>query len=212
MDSKRSRGAIRLPATTNIKIGLLAASVLSVIGILIYAHRLTDELKIREQRIAQLTADALNYFQNTDDFDAKLYLKVVEYIRNSGVPMVISDKDDLPVTDTVNFKSFNINIPLDTALSQSERKTFLQKEMRRMDGTYKPIIITYTDSIGKKSVTNYIHYGDSIILSKIEELPLIQLLLGLVVVVIGICSSYQKGNQCMLFFIFLYNNLFLSFL
>ena len=196
MDSKRSRGAIRLPATTNIKIGLLAASVLSVIGILIYAHRLTDELKIREQRIAQLTADALNYFQNTDDFDAKLYLKVVEYIRNSGVPMVISDKDDLPVTDTVNFKSFNINIPLDTALSQSERKTFLQKEMRRMDGTYKPIIITYTDSIGKKSVTNYIHYGDSIILSKIEELPLIQLLLGLVVVVIGYLSfAYLKRSE-----------------
>src|SRR5439155_25118566 len=96
MDSIRSKSTVRLPPSANIKIGLLIASVLSVIGILVYAHRLVDELKAREQRIAQLCGDALHYFQNTDDFDATLYLKVVEYIRNSGVPMIVTDRDDEP--------------------------------------------------------------------------------------------------------------------
>ncbi len=167
-----------------------------VIGTLLYSHRLVDQLKEREQRIAQLTADALDYIQNTDDFDARLYLRVVEYIRNSGVPMIIGDKDNIPSTDTANYKSFNINVPLDTTLSLNERGAFLSKEMRHMDKIYKPIIITYTDSAGKKNVTNYIHYGDSIILSKIEELPFIQLMLGLVVVVIGYLSfAYLKRSE-----------------
>jgi len=196
MDSIRSKSTVRLPPSANIKIGLLIASVITTIGILLYAHRLVDELKIREQRIAQLTANALDYIQNNDEFDARLYLRVIEYIRNSGVPMIINDKDDMPVIDTLNYRSFNINIPLDTTQSRTEREAFLKNEMRRMDRLYKPIVITYTDSKGKKSVTNFIHYGDSIILSKIEELPLIQLLLGLVVVVIGYLSfAYLKRSE-----------------
>ena len=185
-----------MPPSANIKIGLLIASVISVIGILFYAHNLVDELKIREQRIAQLTANALDYVQNNDEFDARLYRKVVEYIRNSGVPMIINDKDDMPVIDTINYRTFNINIPLDTTQSRAEREVFLKNEMRRMDRIYKPIVITYSDSAGKKSITNYIHYGDSIILSKIEELPFIQLMLGLVVVVIGYLSfAYLKRSE-----------------
>src|SRR2546423_11328749 len=96
MDSIRSKSSVRLPPSANIKIGLLIASVIVVIGILLYAHRLVEELKIREQRIALLLADALHYVRNTDDFDATLYLKVVEYIRNSGVPMIINESDDTP--------------------------------------------------------------------------------------------------------------------
>jgi signal transduction histidine kinase len=198
MDSIRSKSTVRLPATANIKIGLLAASVIIVIGILIYAERLVDELKIREQRIALLLGDALHYIQNTDDIDARLYLKVVEYIRNSGVPMIINEKDDQPNISLASYKKFNIiNLPIDTTLPITEQVAFLKKEMQKMDKTYKPIVITYTDPETKKeSITNYIHYGDSIILSKIEELPLIQLLLGAVVVVIGYLSfAYLKRSE-----------------
>lgn len=197
MDSKRSKSTVRLPPSANIKIGLLAVSVLVVIGTLLYSHRLVDRLKEREQRIVLLLGDALRYFQNTDDFDATLYLKVVEYTRNSNVPMIITDRDDMPSGDTANFKNFNINIPFDTALDQKSRMSFLENEIRRMDKTYKPIRITYTDpQTHKESVTNYIHYGDSIILSKIEELPLIQLLLGAVVVIIGYLSfAYLKRSE-----------------
>lgn len=197
MDSIRSKSTVRLPPSANIKIGLLIASVLVVIGTLLYSHRLVDELKSREQRIALLLGDALRYFKNTDDFDATLYLKVVEYTRNSNVPMIITDGDNFPSADSGNYKNFNINIPFDSASDQKSRLEFLLKEIRRMDKTYKPIQITYTDPVThKESPTNYIHYGDSIILSKIEELPFIQLLLGAVVVVIGYLSfAYLKRSE-----------------
>jgi signal transduction histidine kinase len=197
MDSIRSKSTGRLPPSANIKIGLLIASVLVVIGTLLYSHRLVDELKSREQRIALLLGDALRYFKNTDDFDANLYLKVVEYTRNSNVPMIVTDGSYKPSADTANFRYFNINIPLDTSIDESARMAFLKKEIHRMDKLYKPIQITYTDpDTHKESATNYIHYGDSIILSKIEELPFIQLLLGAVVVVIGYLSfAYLKRSE-----------------
>src|SRR5689334_19121455 len=197
MDSKRSKSTVRLPPSANIKIGLLIVSVLIVIGTLLYSHRLVDQLKIREQRIARLFGDAMLYLQNTEDFDATLYLLVAEYIRDSGVPMIVTDKDDEPSFNIANYKKFNINVPFDTTLDPKKQIAFLKQEMYRMDKSYKPIRITYTDpNTRKDSVTNYIHYGDSIILSKIEELPFIQLMLGMVVVVIGYLSfAYLKRSE-----------------
>ncbi|MEP7233653.1 MAG: HAMP domain-containing sensor histidine kinase [Ignavibacteriota bacterium] len=200
MDSNRfnpPRRTTRLPPSANIKIGLLFVSVLVVIGTLLYSNRLVDQLKVREQRIARLFGDALRYLQNTDDFDATLYLLVVEYIRDSGVPMIVTDRDDDPSFNIANYKKFNINIPFDTTLDQIKQIAYLKDEMRRMDKTYAPIRITYTDPKTRRdSVTNYIHYGDSIILAKIQEVPLIQLLLGLVVVVIGYLSfAYLKRSE-----------------
>ncbi len=198
MDSIRSKTTTRLPPSANIKLGLLIASVLIVIGTLLYAHRLVDKLKEREQRIAQLFGDAFRYLKNTDDFDASLYLLIVEYVRNSGVPMVVTDRDDEPDFALASYKKLNlVNFPIDSTLSIDEQKSFLKEEIRRMDKVYKPIRITYIDPVTRKeSVTNYIHYGDSIILSKIEELPVIQLMLGLVVVVIGYLSfAYLKRSE-----------------
>ena len=197
MDSIRSKSTVRLPPSANIKIGLLIASVLVVIGTLLYSHRLVDELKEREQRIAKFFGDALRYAQNTEDFDAALYLMIVEYARNSGVPMIVTDGDNKPSFTLATYKKFNINVPFDTTLAPEEQMAFLQNEIQRMDKTFKAIRVTYTDPVTRKeTVTNYIHYGDSIILSKIEELPLIQLLLGAVVVVIGYLSfAYLKRSE-----------------
>ena len=111
--------------------------------------------------------------------------------------MIVTDRDDEPSFNVANYKKFNINVPFDTTLDWKKQIAFLKIEMHRMDKTYQPIQITYTDPKTRKdSVTNYIHYGDSIILSKIEELPFIQLMLGMVVVVIGYLSfAYLKRSE-----------------
>ncbi|MEI8133894.1 MAG: ATP-binding protein [bacterium] len=193
----RSKRVTRLPRSANIKIGLLIASVISVIGILIYSHQLVEQLKEREQRIALLLGEALNHFHNDEDFDALLYLEVVKYTRTSNLPMIITDGDDVPTVDSIQSKNFNINIPYDSTQSPKQRFAFLKAEIRRMDKIYKPIRITYKDpKTGKETPTNYVHFGDSKILSKIEELPFIQLLLGIVVVVIGYLSfAYLKRSE-----------------
>lgn len=197
MQTVAKTSTIKLPQLAVIKLALLVISVLVVIGVLIYNDRLVEQLKVREQRVAQLLASSLRYFQNTDDFDATLYQDVVDYVRNSGVPMIITDRDNEPSYEVNTYRQFNINIPFDTIIPKQERLAFLKKEIVRMDNVYKPERITYTDpKTGALSVTNYIHYGDSIILAQIERMPLIELLLGIVVVVIGYLSfAYLKRSE-----------------
>ena len=187
---------IKLPRRANIKLALLVSSVVVVIGILIYNNRLVGELKVREQRVALLLASALRYFQNSGDIDLTLYQQVVDYARSSGVPMIVTDRDDEPSFNLATYKQFNINIPFDTTLSKAMQIAFLKKEVARMDHTYKPERITYKDSTGKEIVTNYIHYGDSAILSEVARMPFIQLLLAVVVIAIGYLSfSYLKKSE-----------------
>ncbi|HYM20376.1 MAG TPA: HAMP domain-containing sensor histidine kinase [Candidatus Kapabacteria bacterium] len=188
--------AIKLPRSANIKLALLVSSVLVVIGILIYNNGLVRELKVREQRVALLLASALRYFQNSGDVDLTLYQQVVDYARNSGVPIIVTDRDNEPSFNLNTYKQFNINIPFDTTLSKHEQLAYLKKEIKRMDGSHPPERITYKDSSGAEIVTNYIHYGDSAILAEIARMPFIQLLLAAVVIAIGYLSfSYLKKSE-----------------
>jgi signal transduction histidine kinase len=192
-----SKSTVRLPPSTNIKLGLLLASVIIVIGTLLYSHGLVDELKNREQRVARLFADALRYFYNAEDADATLYNLILEYTKNSHVPVILTDRDDIPSFGIKSYSKYNLNIPLDSTLDSAAQLKYLHEEMRQMDKQYQPEKITFIDPATKKEqVTNYVHYGDSRILSKIAQLPLIQLLLGAVVAMIGYLSfSYLKRSE-----------------
>lgn len=184
-----------MPASANIKIALLVGSVFVVLGTLVYSHRLVDELKNREYRVAKLFAEALRYRFNSDSSDDSLYLMIVGYASNSGVPIMLTDRQNTPAVHL--FEKFNFNVPFDTTLDSVSQVEYLKEQMRAMDVTYQPVPISYTDPATKtESITNYIHYGDSLVLGKVESLPLIQLLLGAVIVVIGYLSfSYLKRSE-----------------
>jgi signal transduction histidine kinase len=197
MSKQRTKSTLRLPRSANIKLGLVFASVIVVIISLLYAHRLTSELKEREVRVARLFADALRHFQNAEEPDAILYNLVTEYTKNSGVPVILTDRDDMPSYGFRSYEKFNLNISVDSTLDSVARLQFLLAEMKRMDTQYPPEKITYKDPVtNEEMITNYVHYGDSRILAKIEMLPLIQILLGAVVAVIGyIGFSYVKRSE-----------------
>jgi uncharacterized FlaG/YvyC family protein len=192
-----SKSTVRLPRSTNIKLGLLLASVIVVIGTLLYSHQLVTELKEREQRVAKLFADGLRHFQNAEEPDAILYNLIIDYTKHSGVPVILTDRDDIPSYGLRGYSKFNLNVPFDSTLDSSSQLRFLQEEMKNMDTQYPPEKIVFKDPVtGIEQVTNYIHYGDSRILSKIETLPIIQLLLGFVITIIGYLSfSYLKRSE-----------------
>jgi signal transduction histidine kinase len=193
LSRKRPRG--KLPASTNIKLALLIGSVIVVLGTLIYSRQLVDELKTREYRVARLFAEALRYRFNSDSADDSLYLMIVSYASNSGVPIMLTDRKNTPAVHL--FNKFNFNVPLDSTLDSTHTVAYLRSRMREMDKTYPPVPITWINPATKtEEVTNYIHYGDSLVLGKIESLPLIQLLLGAVIVVVGYLSfSYLKRSE-----------------
>jgi nitrogen-specific signal transduction histidine kinase len=195
-ENSRGVGGARLPRSANIKLALLAASVLIVIGTLFYAHRLVTQLRDREYRVVKLFSDAVKYYKNSAQTpDDSLYRMILHYARSSDVPVILTDSHDAP--SVRHFDETNWNVPWDPMLDSAKQFAFLREEMREMDRVYRPITFMIYDSAEHREVvTDYLHYGNSLVLSKIESLPYIQLLLGMVVVVIGYLSfSYLKRSE-----------------
>ncbi len=192
----RGVGASRLPRSANIKLALLAASVLIVLGTLLYAHSLVTQLRDREYRVVKLFSESVKYYTNAEETpDDSLYRMIIHYARSSEVPVILTDRHDDP--SVRHFNETNWNVPYDSSLDSSAQLAFLREEMREMDRVYHPIPVYFHDSAERPDmVTEYIHYGNSLVLSKIESLPYEQLLLGMVVVVIGYLSfSYFKAKR-----------------
>ena len=190
----RAKG--RLPRSANIKLALLVASVLVVIGTLFYAHSLVTQLRQREYRVVKLFSDAVKYYSNSPQTpDDSLYRMITHYAMSSDVPVILTDRHDDP--SVRHFNETNWNVPHDTTLDSARQVAFLREQMREMDAVYPRIAIYFRDSAAHKNeVIEYLHYGNSLVLAKIESLPYIQLLLGLVVVVIGYLSfSYLKRSE-----------------
>jgi signal transduction histidine kinase len=191
-----SRAPGRLPRSANIKLALLAASVFIVLGTLYYAHSLVTQLRQREYRVVKLFSDAVKYYSNSPQTpDDSLYRMITHYAMSSDVPVILTDRHDDP--SVRHFNETNWNVPYDSTLDSTHQAAFLREQMREMDAVYPRIAIYFRDSAEHQDrVIEYLHYGNSLVLAKIESLPYIQLLLGLVVVVIGYLSfSYLKRSE-----------------
>ncbi len=186
----------RLPRSANIKLALLMTSVILVLGTLFYAHQLVEQLRQREYRVAKLFSESIKYYVNADPPpDDSLYQMITHYTQSSEVPVIQTDSRDVP--SVKHFRKYNLNVPYDSTLDSTHQVSFLREQMRDMDASYKPVPVYYTDPATKKTtITAYIHYGNSLVLTKIESLPFIQLFLGAVIVFIGYLSfSYLKRSE-----------------
>lgn len=184
-----------LPRSANIKLALLITSVVLVLGVLWYARTLVQQLREREYHVVQLFSTAVKYYNNHPEADDSLYRMITHYAMSSEVPVILTDRHDSP--SARRFRETNWNVPYDTTRDSTKQVAFLREQMREMDRDYPRITIDYYDSATKKTiVTNYLHYGNSLVLGKIESLPYIQLFLGAVIVFIGYLSfSYLKRSE-----------------
>jgi signal transduction histidine kinase len=186
----RASNAVQLPASANIKLTLLIVSIAVVLGTLFYSHQLVTQLRQREFQVARLFSTAVKYYANSEVIDDSLYNMITHYVQTSEVPVIMTDAHDVPVVR--NFSANNWNVPYDSTLDSASQVAALRDEMHGMDQEYNPIPVYFHDTV----VTQYIHYGNSLVLGKIESLPFIQLLLGAVVVFIGYISfSYLKRSE-----------------
>jgi nitrogen-specific signal transduction histidine kinase len=193
---RRPGSSDRLPRSANIKLALLAVSVFIVLGTLFYAHSLVIQLRQREYRVVKLFSEAVKYYSNSPQTpDDSLYRMITHYAMSSDVPVILTDRHDAP--SVRHFNETNWNVPYDSTLDSTHQVAFLREQMREMDVVYPRIAIYFRDSAAHKDeVIEYLHYGNSLVLAKIESLPYIQLLLGLVVVVVGYLSfSYLKRSE-----------------
>lgn len=152
-----SRG--RLPHATakltrlaNIKLALLVASVLVVLGTLMYAHSLVTQLRQREYLVVKLFSDAVKYYSNsTQTPDDSLYRMITHYAMSSDVPVILTDRHDVP--SARRFHETNWNVPYDSTLDSADQVRFLREQMHAMDRVYPPIAIYYRDSALRRSTS-----------------------------------------------------------
>jgi signal transduction histidine kinase len=165
------------------------------LGTLFYAHTLVEQLRQREYLVVKLFSDAVKYNFNDATADDSLYHMITHYAMSSEVPVILTDNHDVPSVN--RFNETNWNVPYDSTLDSAHQVAFLREQMREMDKDYPPIPFYLHDPPAHNDkAIQYLHYGNSLVLGRIESLPYIQLLLGTVVIVIGYLSfSYLKRSE-----------------
>ena len=156
------------------KVFLLAGAI--IIGLLtsLYTNNLVKSLEKEEQQKIETWANAQQYLANTNlDVDEQFLAFCLQIVQqNETIPLItvddegktlyvrnlrLSDKEGKPLAD------FNLN-----NLSPKSIK-YLNRQLEVMKAQHEPIILDMEDS------KQYTYYKDSVILSRIQLYPLVQL-------------------------------------
>jgi len=181
------------PSSGSIKLGLLLAAVSFVIGVLLYAQSIVHKLQDRERTMAELLASAI-----ANTASAPLggdYTFLLEHIFTAvDFPLIISDAHNVPGTP---YPKQIRNIALDSTMTTEQQKAFLMDKIAAYDAKHTPFPITWTDSASHTTmVLNYIHYGDSQLITQLQFLPSVEIAIGALFILVGyIGFSYIKRSE-----------------
>lgn len=170
----------------NIKVALLISGVLIALFILLYTQIIVDKIRVRETEIAKLYGKSLEYIANdTTNTSGEYGFIFNEIITQIDFPIIATDKDYTRV-------DFYKNLDIDTTLKKSERDKQLIALAKEMAELSPPIKVSYMDSL----IFNYIHYGQSDLVTKLKYLPILEFIIGGIFLLLGyIGFSYIKKAE-----------------
>jgi two-component sensor histidine kinase len=183
------------PRSANIKIVLIALAVLIVVGILIYTRHIVKQLVDRERGIADLYAKSVEFIASpnrpadrlNDQLDYSFIFE--EVIRSIDFPMVLSDPHNHPFPP---YQMSARNIEFDSTLPPDKQREFFQSVIDELDRQNPPIKVAVQESI----IVNYVHYGESGLVTKLRWLPYIEFVVGGMFIIMGyIGFSYIKRSE-----------------
>ncbi|HEX9007192.1 MAG TPA: HAMP domain-containing sensor histidine kinase [Bacteroidota bacterium] len=174
---------MRSSLATKFKIGLLVIASAFVVGMLIYSQRLTDQLLARERQVVDLYAKSYEYITSDRSSTGDLSFLFDEVLLTVDFPVILTDAHNNPIY-AKNLK--------DSALTLPQKAALWRKTLVEMDRTNKPIRIGLGDSL----VLNYVHYGESELVTELRWLPYLELALaGVFIMVAYIGFSYIKRSE-----------------
>jgi signal transduction histidine kinase len=170
--------------TGNFKIILLGFASLSVLALLLYSQRLTDQLLAREREVVALYARSLEYVTKNDPAAGDLGF-AFEVIRTIDFPIVVADARD----SAMYWRNFDV----DTAsMSPEQEKEFFKNLFAEMDAQNKPIRAAVNDTL----VLNNLHYGESELIRQLRWLPVSELAIAAIFILIAYVGfSYIKRSE-----------------
>ena len=157
--------------SSKIKIGLLFFGLALMAGAIFYSNSIVSQLRDDNRQIvtvySRIIANTIN-----EESDANLGFVFDEIIKKVQFPIVYTDKLNTPL--------YSRNI------DQNKNKDEMLNLIKSMDKNNKPIPIEYYDSgSNSKMLLGYLHFGDSILVQRLEWLPYLEILIVLMFVVVG---------------------------
>ncbi|MEO6695387.1 MAG: HAMP domain-containing sensor histidine kinase [Ignavibacteria bacterium] len=169
----------------NIKIALIISGVLIALIVLFYTQILAQKIQKRERDIAGLYAKSMEYLANDDNSSGEYGFIFDQIIPQIDFPIIATDREQKEIILTKN-------VDYDTTLPVTRQREILFKKANDMDEINPPIVVSYNDSI----VLNYVHYGQSSLVTELKLLPVIEFFIGGLFVFLGyIGFSYIKKNE-----------------
>jgi Signal transduction histidine kinase len=178
----------RNPSSVNIKLGLVAIAVVIAAGTLLYTQHIVNLLLQREHKIVRLYARSLQYLASDQSAQQDYSFIFDEVLSSIDFPMILTDANNQPLEPY----SKNIrNVELDTSLTTQQQRAYLVKLIHKMDSQYSPIKVAL-DTI----VLNYVHYGESDLVTQLRYLPYVEFAVASLFVLIGyVAFSYIKKSE-----------------
>jgi len=178
-----------LPQSSELKVVLLIFAFIIIAGTLWYTHSIVRDLEANQKHIASLFAKSFEYIGSNKTQTGDYSFVLEEVINNIDFPMILSDASDEPLQPyALNIK----NIALDSSLSTTQQRLYLKQLMAEMDLQNPRIKVEATDSL----ILNYVHYGESKLITRLRLLPYIEISVVALWILIGYISfSYIKRSE-----------------
>lgn len=168
-----------------IKIAIIVTGVLIAIVVLIYTQTLAQKTQKRERDIAALYAKSLEYLANDENSSGEYGFIFDQIIPQIDFPIIATDREQKEIILTKN-------VEYDTTLSKLEINEILFRKAKEMDEINSPIVVSYKDSV----ILNYVHYGQSDLVTELKLLPVFEVIIAGIFVFLGyIGFSYIKKNE-----------------
>ncbi|HMS32863.1 MAG TPA: HAMP domain-containing sensor histidine kinase [Ignavibacteria bacterium] len=169
----------------NIKIALIVSGVLIAFIVLFYTQILAQKIQKRERDIAGLYAKSMEYLANDENSSGEYGFIFDQIIPQIDFPIIATDRDQKEVILTKN-------VEYDTNLSEAKKTEILLRKAKDMDEINPPIVVSYKDSV----ILNYVHYGQSGLVTELKLLPVFEFIIAGIFVFLGyIGFSYIKKNE-----------------
>jgi signal transduction histidine kinase len=177
------------PQSSELKIILLILAFMIGAGTLWYTHTIVEELQASQDRMANLYAKSFEYLGSGKSQSGDYSFVLERIILNINFPIVLSDAKNEPLPPyNINVR----NVGLDTTESPEQQRLFLRRLIADMDERNQRIKVESGDSL----VLNYIHYGESKLITELRLLPYVELAVVALFIFIGYMSfSYIKRSE-----------------
>lgn len=187
---QRKPGAtVSIPPSGKLKIILLVLAFLIAGATLWYTHGLVQQLNKKEREVADLYARSLEYLINGKSSDGDYNFIFTEILKTIDFPLILTTPDNEPIEP---YSRSIRNVSLDTTLSKQEQYAYLKELIREFDNIHTPLKVAYQDTI----VLNYVHFGESSVITTLRWLPYIEMAIAGVFILIGYISfSYVKRSE-----------------